>query len=393
MIRTLLFSAVLAFIVSCSTSKQIERAVSVGNYDEAINDAIGKLRTNKDKKSKTDFIVMLQEAYIKATERDLNEIDFLKNDNNPENYIRIYDMYIGLHNRQERIKPLLPLYANNKEVKFALNDYNNEIIAFKDKSSEQLYNNASALLKSNNKMDFRFAFEQFQQIEHINPNFKDVRQLMEMAHQKGTDFVIVNMVNDTEKVIPARLEADLLNFSTYGLNNLWTVYHNTPIEDVKYDYNMLVNLRQINVSPEQVKERQIIKEKQIADGKKNLLDDKGNTVKDSLGNAVQVDNMKTVRCEYYEFKQFKAVQVTGNVEYINLNTQQLEDAFPVTSEFVFEHIYATSQGDRRALDNDLLPFLQRRSVPFPTEEQMIYDTGEDLKAQLKRIINSYSFSR
>ena len=242
-------------------------------------------------------------------------------------------------------------------------------------------------------MDFRFAFEQFQQIEHINPNFKDVRQLMEMAHQKGTDFVIVNMVNDTEKVIPARLEADLLNFSTYGLNNLWTVYHNTPVDHVKYDYNMLVNLRQINVSPEQVKERQIIKEKQIADGKKNLLDDKGNTVKDSLGNAVQVDNMKTVRCEYYEFKQFKAVQVTGNVEYINLNTQQLEDAFPVTSEFVFEHIYATSQGDRRALDNDLLPFLQRRSVPFPTEEQMIYDTGEDLKAQLKRIINSYSFSR
>ena len=393
MIRTLLFSAVLAFVVSCSTSKQIERAVSVGNYDEAINDAIAKLRTNKDKKSKTDFIVMLQEAYTKANERDLNEIDFLKKDNNPENYIRIYDMYIGLHNRQERIKPLLPLYVNNKEVKFAMNDYNNEIIAFKDKSSEQLYNNASALLKSNNKMDFRFAFEQFQQIEHINPNFKDVRQLMEMAHQKGTDFVIVNMVNDTEKVIPARLEADLLNFSTYGLNNLWTVYHNTPIEDVKYDYNMLVNLRQINVSPEQVKERQIIKEKQIADGKKNLLDDKGNTVKDSLGNAVQVDNMKTVRCEYYEFKQFKAVQVTGNVEYINLNTQQLEDAFPVTSEFVFEHIYATSQGDRRALDNDLLPFLQRRSVPFPTEEQMIYDTGEDLKAQLKRIINSYSFSR
>lgn len=393
MIRTLLFSAVLAFVVSCSTSKQIERAVSVGNYDEAINDAIAKLRTNKDKKSKTDFIVMLQEAYTKANERDLNEIDFLKKDNNPENYIRIYDMYIGLHNRQERIKPLLPLYVNNKEVKFAMNDYNNEIIAFKDKSSEQLYNNASALLKSNNKMDFRFAFEQFQQIEQINPNFKDVRQLMEMAHQKGTDFVIVNMVNDTEKVIPARLEADLLNFSTYGLNNLWTVYHNTPVEDVKYDYNMLVNLRQINVSPEQVKERQIIKEKQIADGKKNLLDDKGNTVKDSLGNAVQVDNMKTVRCEYYEFKQFKAVQVTGNVEYINLNTQQLEDAFPVTSEFVFEHIYATSQGDRRALDNDLLPFLQRRSVPFPTEEQMIYDTGEDLKAQLKRIINSYSFSR
>ncbi|MBU3821613.1 hypothetical protein KO566_06045 [Flavobacteriaceae bacterium XHP0103] len=391
--RTILFLTVLIFINSCSTSKQIERAVSVGNYDQAINDAIGKLRTNKDKKSKSDYIVMLQDAYNKATERDLNEIDFLKKDNNPENYIRIYDMYMGLHNRQERIKPLLPLYVNNKEVKLQMSNYDNQIIAYKDKSSEQLYNNASALLKSNNKMDSRFAFDQFQEIENINPNYKDVRQLMELAHQKGTDFVIVNMMNDTGKVIPTRLETDLLNFSTYGLNNLWTVYHNTPVDNIKYDYNMLVNLREINVSPEQIKERQLVKEKQIADGKKNLLDDNGKAVKDSLGNTIQIDNMKTVRCEYYEFKQFKAVQVTGNVEYVNLNTKQLEDAFPVASEFVFEHIYATSQGDRRALDTDLLPFLQLRSVPFPTEEQMIYDTGEDLKAQLKQIINSYTFVR
>ncbi|OYX27257.1 MAG: hypothetical protein B7Z06_04505 [Flavobacteriales bacterium 32-35-8] len=391
--KSLLSTLLILLIISCSTSKQIEKAVSSGNYDQAISDAIGKLRTNKDKKGKTEFIVMLEDAFNKATERDLNTINYLNKDNNPENYLKIYDMYVGLDNRQERIKPLLPLYINNREVRLDMKDYSNQIIANKDKASQHLYNNASALLKSNNKMDFRYAYDEFQEIEHINPNFKDVRQLMEVAHQKGTDFVIVDMRNDTQKVIPNRLEADLLNFSTYGLNNLWTVYHNTPTNDVKYDYNMLVNLRQINISPEQVKERQIIKERQIVDGKKNLLDNKGNVVKDSLGKAIQVDNMKTVRCEYYEFRQFKSVQVTGNVEYVNLNTKQLEDAFPVTSEFVFEHVYATYRGDKRALDTDLLPFLDRRSVPFPTEEQMIYDTGEDLKAQLKRIINSYTIRR
>lgn len=391
--KSLLSTFIILLIISCSTSKQIEKAVSSGNYDQAISDAIGKLRTNKDKKGKAEFIVMLEDAFNKATERDLNTINYLNKDSNPENFLKIYDMYVGLDNRQERIKPLLPLYINNREVRLDMKDYSNQIIANKDKASQHLYNNASALLKSNNKMDFRYAYNDFQEIENINPNFKDVRQLMEVAHQKGTDFVIVDMRNDTQKVIPNRLETDLLNFSTYGLNNLWTVYHNTPTNDVKYDYNMLVNLRQINISPEQVKERQIIKEKQIVDGKKNLVDNKGNVVKDSLGKTIQVDNMKTVRCEYYEFRQFKSVQVTGNVEYVNLNTKQLEDAFPVSSEFVFEHIYATYRGDKRALDTDLLPFLDRRSVPFPTEEQMIYDTGEDLKAQLKRIINSYTIRR
>ena len=213
---------------------------------------------------------------------------------------------------------------------------------------------------------------------------------MEDAHFKGTNFVLVNMINDTQKVIPERLENDLLNFSSYGINNFWAVYHATPENQISYDYNMRVNLRDINISPEQIKERQVIKEKQIADGKKSLLNENGQVVKDSLGDAIQVDNLKTVRCEYYEFTQFKSTQVTGNVEYVNLKTNQLVDAFPIASEFIFQHIYATSRGDRRALETNLIPFLERRAVPFPNEEQMIYDTGEDLKLKLKSIINSYN---
>jgi hypothetical protein len=389
----LLFSSIaLVLLISCSTSKQIERAVSVGNYDQAITDAIGKLRTNKDSKGKVDFIIMLEEAFNKATERDLNNIDFLKKDSNPENFIRIYDAYVNLDNRQERIKPLLPLYVNGREVNLNFNDYTSQIISFKNNASEQIYKNATALLKSKNKLDYRVAYDDLREIENINPNYKDVRQLMELAHQKGIDFVLVDMINDSGKIIPTRLQNDLLNFSSYGLNNFWSVYHGTPEEKINYDFNMRVNLRGINISPEQIKERQIIKEKQVADGKKDLIEN-GKVVKDSLGNTIKIDNLKTVRCEYYEFTQFKASQVSGNVEYVNLKTNQLVDAFPVTSEFVFEHIYATSRGDRRALETNLIPFLERRAVPFPTEEQMIYDTGEDLKLQLKNIINSYSFTR
>ncbi|MFD0835902.1 hypothetical protein ACFQ0I_09015 [Mariniflexile aquimaris] len=388
--KLLLSTVALLFLFSCSTSKQIEKSLSTGNYDQAIYNAIGKLRTNKDKKGKSDIIAMLQEAYNKSNERDLTTINFLKKENNPENYLRIYDMYVGLTKRQDLIKPLLPLAINGKNLKFDITDYSNQIISFKNDASLHIYKNASALLKSKNKLDFRQAFDMFSEIENINPNFKDVRNLMEVAHNKGTDFILVDMINDTRKTIPTRLEDDLLNFSTYGINNLWTVYHNNPVDKVKYDFNMRVKLRDINISPEQIKERQIIKEKQVVDGKQNLLDAKGNVVKDSLGNAIQIDKTITVRCEYYESTQFKSVQVTGNVEYYNLNTKQLADAFPITSEFVFQHIFATARGDNRALETTLLPFLNNRQVPFPSEEQMIYDTGEDLKIQLKKIINSYN---
>src|SRR5690606_17215029 len=140
----------------------------------AIYDALGKLRTNKDKKGKAEIIGMLQDAFNKATERDLKTIEYLTNDNNPENYLKIYDMYVELDNRQERIKPVLPLYINDREVKLNMKNYSNQIIANKNNASQHLYNNASALLKSTNKMDFRYAYEDLREIEHINPNFKDV---------------------------------------------------------------------------------------------------------------------------------------------------------------------------------------------------------------------------
>lgn len=390
MMRTLLYTFLITCTLSCSTSKQIEKAVSAGNYDQAIHDAIEKLQTNKDKKGKADYIALLQEAYNKANERDLSSIDFLKKDNNPENYLRIYDMYVNLNRRQDIIKPILPLAINGRNIPFDMNNYSSQIINFKNDASLNLYNNALALLKSSNKLDARQAFTIFQDIEDINPNYKDVRNQLDIAHTKGTDFVLVAMINDTRKTIPKRLEDDLLNFSTYGLNNLWTVYHNKALEKITYDYNMRVNLRDINLSPEQIKERQIIKEKQLIDGKIDLLDGRGNKVKDSLGKVIQVDKLITIRCEYFESTQYKSAQVAGNVEYIDVKNKQLIDAFPISSEFVFQHIFATTRGDRRALETTLIPFLNNRRVPFPSEEQMIYDTGEDLKLQVKKIISAYN---
>ncbi len=167
--KLLLSTLALVLIISCSTSKQIERSVSAGNYDQAINNAIGKLRTNKNKKRKAEYIVMLQEAYAKANQRDVENINFLNKDSNPENFIKVYDLYVALDNRQNRIKPLLPLYVNEQEVKLPIKDYASAIITSKDRASLQLYTNAKAVLNqtSNTKLDYRFAYEQFKDIEDI----------------------------------------------------------------------------------------------------------------------------------------------------------------------------------------------------------------------------------
>ena len=345
---TLLFFAVL--LASCGV-KQTQSMLSSGDYDGAINSAIDALRSNKNAKGKQDYIYLLEEAFAKAKQRDLETLNLLAKEKNPANYEKIYNLYSQLKKRQERIKPLLPLQLlkEGRNAIFPMDDYSDDLVNSKTNLSGFLYTNAKKMMTSKNKLDFRQAFDDLTYLEKLNPNYKDVRALMDDAQYKGTDFVHVYTKNETKMVIPVLLQDDLLDFSTYGINDKWTVYHNNKQKNVTYDFGMIVNFRQINISPEQVKEKQFVKEKQIKDGVKNLLDAKGNTVKDSLGKPIKVDNMKTVKVSIYEFTQFKSCQVTAKVDYINLKTNQLLDAFPVTSEYVFSYIYANYNGDKRAV--------------------------------------------
>lgn len=390
-ITLLIFSL---FVVSCGV-KQTQSMLSNGDYDGAINNAIDALRTNKNSKGKQDYVYLLEEAFAKAKQRDLESLNLLIKENNPTNYERIFNLYNQLHNRQERIKPLLPLQLlkEGRNAIFPMDDYSDEIIISKNNLSGFLYANAKKLMTSKNKMDFRQAYDDLVYLDKLNPNYKDVRALMDEAQLKGTDFVHVSTKNETNMVIPARLQDDLLDFSTYGINDKWTVYHNNKQKGINYDFGMIVNFRQINISPEQVREKQFVKEKQIKDGVKTLLDNNGNAVKDSLGNPIKVDNMKTIKVSIYEFTQFKSCQVTAKVDYLDFRTNQLIDAFPVTSEFIFDYIYANYNGDKRACEEDYYQYFDRRAVPFPSNEQMVYDTGEDLKIKLKGIITNNKFRR
>lgn len=390
---TLLLS-LFVLISSCGV-KQTQNQLTSGNYDEAINTALSNLRSNKDKKGKQDYVYLLEEAFAKAKDRDLNTINLLVKEANPAQLEKIYTTYLQLNDRQERIKPILPLklLKEGRNAIFPFDNYNDEIIASKTALSNYLYTNAKGLMKTANKMNFRAAYDDLVYLNEVNPNYKDVSKLMDEAKFKGSDYVTVYTKNETNMIIPVALQNDLMDFSTYGLNDKWTVYHNAKQKGIDYDYTMLINFRQINISPEQVKEKEFIKERQIKDGQKKLIDANGKEVVDEKGKVVMVDNLKNVTVQIYEFRQFKACQITAKVDYINYKTNQLMQTFPVASEFVFENVYATYKGDKRASDDNYYSYFDKKAVPFPSSEQMVYDTGEDLKAKLKDILNKNQFRK
>ena len=392
---TLLLILSVLVLASCSSVKTTEKALNSGNYDKAISLSIEKLAKNKTKEKNQPHVLMLQEAFRKATDRDLDRISFLEKEQNPENFETIYTLYQRLNNRQERIKPLLPLriLSSGRNAKFKLVNYSDRILAAKENYAGYLYENGVVLLNEGdrNKINYRRAFDELRHLDKISPNYRDTRSLIEEAHAKGIDYVHVSVRNRTDQIIPRRLERDLLAIDTYGLNDLWTQYHAKKDRNIRYDFDLELDFRDIIISPEQVHEKEVIKERRIKDGLKYLRDNNGNYVKDSLGNKIKVDKFKRIRCTFYQFTQFKSSKVTGVVKYIDNRTNQLLQRFPIQSEFVFEHIYADYDGDRRALDKSFIELLDETSVDFPSNEQMVYDTGTDLKQKLKHIITRNKF--
>ncbi|TVZ51491.1 hypothetical protein [Dokdonia sp. Hel_I_53] len=392
--RILLILFTATFVSNCTTVKNTTARVNSGNYDEAIRISLSKLKKNPEKKGKQEYVLLLEEAFAKAKQRDTDRLNFLIKENQETNLEKIYRTYIKLEQRQKRIRPILPLkiLSENRNANFVFENYDDELITVKDKLVSSLYEQSNYnISNATSKAAYRAIHEDLKYINELKPRYKKTEQLMREIHEKGTDFINVLLTNDTQIALPIRLEDELTDFSTYDLDDFWTVYHTSSQPNVNYDYEIQITFTEINISPESIRERELQKEKIVKDGTKFLKDDDGNFVYGEDGEKIEVDNMITVRSTYHEFNQSKAVNVTGRVRYINLITNQVMDTYPLTSEFVFDHRYATFTGDRRALEDDLYTYTRNRAVPFPTNEQMIYDAGEDLKNRIKQIIVTNKF--
>ncbi|MFN9680534.1 MAG: hypothetical protein ACK56V_02870, partial [Bacteroidota bacterium] len=108
---------VFFLLVTSFSCTSIEKLVDSGQYDKAIYYATNKL--SGAKVNKVEYVKGLETAFKKATEKDMTYIDKLKNEGNPESWETILSIYNIISDRQEQIRPLLPLTdENGKKANF-----------------------------------------------------------------------------------------------------------------------------------------------------------------------------------------------------------------------------------------------------------------------------------
>ncbi len=391
--QQLLLLFAFLILTSCSSVKRGQQALNRGNYNEAIAIAVEKLQKDKDKKGNQEHILILEEAFEKLNEARKQRIAFLEKDGNEANWREIYRLYKELDGVQKTIAPLLPLTlrAENRTAEFRFTDYSDEIIASKNGYADFLYEECLSLMERNDKLAYRNAYSSLAELQRLFPNYKNTEQLLEETHYYGTDFVFVELKNETPFVIPKRLEQELLDFNTYGLDDFWTAYHGTRNHELDYDFAVNLNFREIIISPERLLEREIPLEAEVLESSYFKKDRKGEFVLDSLGNKIKVENYVTVKGTLFKTIQTKTLALQGKVDYRDLDKDQLMTSYPLGSEFIFENVFASFEGDERLLTKEDKLLLQNRFIPFPTNEQMLVDASEEIKSRLGPILKRHRF--
>jgi hypothetical protein len=377
----LILSAFL--LTACHTA---QKYVESGDYDSAIDLCIRKLK-GKPKK-KLEYVQGLELAFRKAQARDLATIEQLKAESRPERWERVHQIHLDIRSRQNKVAPLTPLVAKNgyrAQFQFV------EIAAMerqsREKAAEYLYDQSVTLMERaerGDKMAARKAHGMLIDLQkRYYANYRDKEVLLAKARDLGTSYVVLEVKNQSGKLLPRGFEERILAFDKRGLDSEWREFSFEAKPGLHYDYKAVYKVRDIDISPERVQERSYTDEKKIQDGWDYVLDRRGNVMKDSLGNDIKTPRMVFIRAEVLEVHQTKAARIAGAVEIRDALNNNLLETCELATEVVFENYASTFRGDERALSQDSKSRLGNRPLPFPQDADMLVQAADRLKPDVK----------
>lgn len=367
---------IITLAIGCASS---EKLLQRGQYERAIDKSIKKL---KKKPNNDSELYVLIEAYSKANAFDLDRIAFLEKEGRSENYLDIFNLYQSLDRRQDKIKTLPSALMNE----FEIIDYDDRLIASKEQAAETSYQRGLEYLGIGDRESARQAFFEFDRVLSIYSEYKDTQIKIEEARILGTNQVLFVIENNSDVILPQRFDEELKKIGLGDLNGTWIQYSVYEDEAVDYDYFIILDIRDISVSPERIDRETFEESAEIQDGTKYVLDERGNVKKDSLGNDIREPNIITVTAEISKARQWKEAFVGGSIDYVDLRTDQLVKTEDISVAALFEYFSASFSGDERAISSESKKLLDDEIVVFPSNEIMFIDSATLLKEQAKEIM-------
>jgi uncharacterized protein YceK len=381
--NVLIIFAITVILSGCGSSKkQLEK----GNYDAAIANAVKQLRKDPEDEKQA---ATLERSYNIVNDQDNERIKFLKMEGRPQNWDEIYLIYKKMSDRQALVRTVMPINAGGRSIDFPYVDYMSEMIAAKRKSADYYYAHGNELMKNGLKDSYRQAFYEFVRAKEYVGNYEEIDNKIEETKYLGMSRVFVSLQNTTMIKFPKEFEEDLLSVNLQALNSEWVEFHTLNLDDnIKYDYFINVNVRNIAVSPDQTSQSDSVIKRDVEDGFQYQLDKKGNVMKDTLGNDIKIKKYKTLQCALISTLQTKSCRIDGDIEIIQMNPNKVLKKDPMGAQSTFENVSARAVGDKGALNASQMQRTKTQIVPFPSDIEMVIRCSDNLKNAIRGSIQS-----
>lgn len=370
------FRQLSIFLLSISifSCQSIKKSYDSRNYDAVVAQFI-----QKKKKPSDEEIAMFEKAYKGALERDKEQISTLKSLNNGDRWEQIFDLYTKINARQNSVLRLLPVYySNGSKATIETFDMTAALEESRQNAAQSYYDQGVKLLNSGVKSSIRQSLDYFSASKKFYINYKDVNELMDQALAKGKNYVLLIVEKNPALFVPPSFEQSIVDNVKLTQKDQWVNIDYRRKENVVYDYVVKLNLYDIQVSPDALKEINTVEEKTIEDGWQYVLDSRGNVKKDSLGNDIKVPKYTKISCQVKETRMNKTAQVFGDATIFDAQTKDYIKNQKCTGNSAFDYSYFQINGNRDALSAATLSKLGNPPALFPNSLDMVDRSKNEL---------------
>ncbi|MFN0274294.1 MAG: hypothetical protein ACKVPJ_00990 [Chitinophagales bacterium] len=383
-----LFTLLCISFILFTGCKSAEKQFRQGDYEEAIDLLTKKLQRNADN---DEYILLLEEAFKRANQHDLDAIYQLHSEGQPGRWESVYNLYQSISRRQHKIEPLLPLIVEDeqREAEFDFVNVVKEIGKARENMLSYWYAHASEKLTSENKYDARDAFYELQKINSFNADYKDVDELLRTARYLGTNEVEFVIENRSHNVIPSEIYTAFDELEPINMDGNWFQFTDLD-KDSEYDMKVVLSITEIHAYPEKISNNHYTETKEVEDGVQYVLDDKGNVMKDSLGNPITVPKYELITALVSETWQEKIAGIEGEIRYIDNVTGRTLKVVPLKGDGIFQNYYATATGYYEALSNQSRQKIGGRPLPFPTDNELLMQALKTLESVMHNVMYDWN---
>lgn len=389
--KTLYYTSLITLLIISTGCRSVEKLVDQGRYDEAIVLATKKLAGKKNKKTK--HIQALEEAFYKVNRHDLDQVARLKDiamSGDGSAWVRVYDYLVRIDNRQAQVSPFLPLISKDHYVgDIELIDTRHMISEARDGAAAFYYETGSnyltEALETGDKPLAKEAYRALDRVGAYFENYKDTEELLFKSREAGITHILIE-VNEFDD--HGSLSRNLLDH-THKLDGMWIKYHLQPVDGLSYDLISSLSVVDISLSPEQESVRTFTETKEL-ERWVTERDERGEIVRDTLGNEIKFKEVEIVRATLSEITRSKRAILRAAIVVTDFNQGDIVASEDFRHEVVFESDACDVRGDRRALTEGTRKRVDRTLSQFPTDYDMIDEALDKVSHDIVKYMKGWS---